>query len=90
MNVEERARAERGAADQGGGRGHRAVVGTQHARVYAQRPDVDLCAVVGRTPERAATRAGEFGANPYVDLEEMLERERPDQPPLRHPGGHGR
>jgi myo-inositol 2-dehydrogenase/D-chiro-inositol 1-dehydrogenase len=61
-----------------------AVVGTgpwwgrEHARVYAERPDVDLCAVVGRTPERAATRAGEFGANPYVDLDEMLERERPD------------
>jgi myo-inositol 2-dehydrogenase / D-chiro-inositol 1-dehydrogenase len=34
--------------------------------------------VVGRTPERAAARAGEFGANPYVDIDEMLERERPD------------
>jgi myo-inositol 2-dehydrogenase/D-chiro-inositol 1-dehydrogenase len=61
-----------------------AVVGTgpwwgrEHARVYAERPDVDLCAVVGRTPERAAARAREFGTSPYVDLEEMLERERPD------------
>jgi len=61
-----------------------AVVGTgswwgrEHARVYARRPDVELCAVVGRNPQRAADRAGEFGANPYVDLEEMLERERPD------------
>ena len=61
-----------------------AVVGTgpwwgrEHARVYAERPDVELCAVVGRTPERAAARAREFGTNPYVDLEEMLERERPD------------
>jgi myo-inositol 2-dehydrogenase / D-chiro-inositol 1-dehydrogenase len=61
-----------------------AVVGTgpwwgrEHARVYAERPDVELCAVVGSTPERAAVRAREFRANPYVDLEEMLERERPD------------
>ena len=61
-----------------------AVVGTgpwwgrEHARVFAERPDVDLCAVVGSTPERAATRAAEFGANPYVDIGEMLERERPD------------
>jgi predicted dehydrogenase len=61
-----------------------AVVGTgpwwgrEHARVYAERPDVELCAVVGRTPERAAARAGEFGANPYVDIDQMLERERPD------------
>ncbi|HEY4725003.1 MAG TPA: Gfo/Idh/MocA family oxidoreductase, partial [Actinomycetota bacterium] len=46
--------------------------------MYAERPDVDLCAVVGRTPERAAARAREFGTSPYVDLEEMLERERPD------------
>jgi len=46
--------------------------------VWAERPDVDLCAVVGRTPERAGPRAREFGANPYVDLGEMLEREQPD------------
>jgi predicted dehydrogenase len=39
---------------------------------------VDLCAVVGTTPERAAARASEFGTTPYADLNEMLERERPD------------
>jgi myo-inositol 2-dehydrogenase / D-chiro-inositol 1-dehydrogenase len=61
-----------------------AVVGTgawwgrEHARVYAERPDTELCAVVGRTPARTQARAGEFGATPYVDLEAMLERERPD------------
>jgi myo-inositol 2-dehydrogenase/D-chiro-inositol 1-dehydrogenase len=61
-----------------------AVVGTgawwgrEHARVWAGRPDVELCAVVGRTPERTAARAREFGIKPYVDLDEMLERERPD------------
>jgi myo-inositol 2-dehydrogenase / D-chiro-inositol 1-dehydrogenase len=61
-----------------------AVVGTgpwwgrEHARVYAERPDVELCAVVGSTPERAAARAHQFSTNPYVDLNEMLEREQPD------------
>ena len=61
-----------------------AVVGTgpwwgrEHARVWAERPDVELCAVVGSTPERAAARAREFRASPYADLGEMLEREQPD------------
>jgi myo-inositol 2-dehydrogenase / D-chiro-inositol 1-dehydrogenase len=61
-----------------------AVVGTgpwwgrEHARVYSERADVDLCAVVGSTPERAAARAQEVRAAPYVDLGEMLEREQPD------------
>ena len=61
-----------------------AVVGTgpwwgrEHARVWAERPDVRLCAVVGSTPERATARAHEFRANPYTDLEQMLEREQPD------------
>ena len=61
-----------------------AVVGTgpwwgrEHARVFAERSDVDLCAVVGRTPERAAARAAEFGTKAYVDLHEMLGREQPD------------
>ena len=61
-----------------------AVVGTgawwgrEHARVFSSRPDVDLCAVVGRSPGRTRARAAEFGVNGYVDLGEMLERERPD------------
>jgi myo-inositol 2-dehydrogenase / D-chiro-inositol 1-dehydrogenase len=61
-----------------------AVIGTgpwwgrEHARVYSQRPDVDLCAVVGRSRERTEGRAREFRTTPYLDIEEMLERERPD------------
>ncbi|HEV8371770.1 MAG TPA: Gfo/Idh/MocA family oxidoreductase [Actinomycetota bacterium] len=61
-----------------------AVVGTgawwglQHARVFAARPDVELCAIVGRTRERTEERAGRFGARPYLDVEQMLARERPD------------
>jgi myo-inositol 2-dehydrogenase / D-chiro-inositol 1-dehydrogenase len=61
-----------------------AVVGTgawwgrEHARVFSSRPDTELCAVVGRSVERTTARAEEFGVNGYVDLEEMLERERPE------------
>jgi myo-inositol 2-dehydrogenase / D-chiro-inositol 1-dehydrogenase len=61
-----------------------AVVGTgawwgrEHARVFSSRPDVELCAVVGRSLERAEARAREFGGNGYADVEEMLDRERPD------------
>jgi myo-inositol 2-dehydrogenase/D-chiro-inositol 1-dehydrogenase len=61
-----------------------AVVGTgawwgrEHARVFSSRPDAELCAVVGRSPERTRVRAAEFGVGGYTDLEEMLGRERPD------------
>ena len=39
---------------------------------------MDLCAVVGRTPERTRARAEEFGTDYYLDIGEMLDRERPD------------
>jgi myo-inositol 2-dehydrogenase / D-chiro-inositol 1-dehydrogenase len=52
--------------------------GLQHARIFAARPDVNLCAVVGRTAERTAARAAQFGTRAYLDVAEMLERERPD------------
>jgi myo-inositol 2-dehydrogenase / D-chiro-inositol 1-dehydrogenase len=52
--------------------------GRQHARIFAARQDVDLCAVVGRTPERTRARAEEFGVNSYLDIQEMLDKERPD------------
>jgi len=61
-----------------------AVVGTgtwwgrEHARVFSARPDVELCAIAGRSPERTEARAQEFGVRGYVDLEQLLERERPD------------
>ena len=52
--------------------------GEQHARLFARRPDTDLCAVVGRTPERTRVRAAAYDARPYTDLEEMLDCEQPD------------
>jgi hypothetical protein len=35
-------------------------------------------AVVGRNPDRAAARAAIYGVSSYVDIDEMLDRERPD------------
>ena len=61
-----------------------AVVGTgdwwgrEHARVWSARPDSELVAIVGRTPDKTEARAAEFGTTPYTDLEAMLDRERPD------------
>lgn len=52
--------------------------GLQHARIFAERPDVDFCAVVGRTLERTRARAQELGASYYLDIQEMLDSERPD------------
>lgn len=61
-----------------------AVVGTgewwgrEHARVFSARPDVDLCAIVGRADEKARARAAEFGTTAYTDLAAMLDAEDPD------------
>jgi predicted dehydrogenase len=61
-----------------------AVVGTgawwgrEHARVFLQRPDIELCAIVGRSSDKTTHRAEEFGTTPYVDLDEMLSAEHPD------------
>jgi myo-inositol 2-dehydrogenase / D-chiro-inositol 1-dehydrogenase len=52
--------------------------GKQHARVFAGRRDFDFCAVAGRSRERTKARAEEFGAGYYLDIQEMLDRERPD------------
>lgn len=52
--------------------------GEQHARVFADRTDTVLAAVVGRDPRRTGARAAAYGATPYTDLDQMLTRERPD------------
>ncbi len=52
--------------------------GLQHARIFATRPDVDLCAIVGRTEQRTKARAALFGTRVYLDIGEMLDREQPD------------
>lgn len=52
--------------------------GLQHARVFSQREDVDLCAVAGRTPEKTQARARQFDLRCYLDIDEMLDKEKPD------------
>jgi predicted dehydrogenase len=51
--------------------------GRQHARVFGSRPDVELCAVAGRTPERTAARAAEWGIRAYTSIATMIDQERP-------------
>jgi predicted dehydrogenase len=52
--------------------------GYQHARVFSSRPDVEFVAIAGRTAEKTTRRAAEFGVRGYTDMDEMLDRERPD------------
>jgi predicted dehydrogenase len=52
--------------------------GLQHARIFTARPDVDFCAIVGRTEEKTKRRAEEFGVRAYQDIDQMLEKEQPD------------
>lgn len=60
-----------------------AVVGTggwgeQHARVFADRTDTELVAVVGRDPARTEARASAYRTRGYTDVDAMLDAERPD------------
>lgn len=52
--------------------------GNQHGRILAVDPRVDFCAVVGRNEEKTRHRAEEYGVHWYLDIQEMLDRERPD------------
>jgi myo-inositol 2-dehydrogenase/D-chiro-inositol 1-dehydrogenase len=61
-----------------------AVVGTgewwgrQHLRAFADRPDVEVVAVVGRHLDKARARAELVGARGYDDVTRMVEVEHPD------------
>jgi myo-inositol 2-dehydrogenase / D-chiro-inositol 1-dehydrogenase len=52
--------------------------GYEHARVLKARKDVELCGIVGRTAEKTAARAAEFGTRSYTSIEQMLVKEKPD------------
>lgn len=52
--------------------------GREHARIFSQRPDVEFLAICGRDTAKTAARAAEYGVRPYIDIDEMLSRERPD------------
>src|SRR6202035_3132608 len=54
------------------------VWGRHHARVFSQRPDVQLCAVAGRSLAKTQAPAAEFGLRAYTNVQEMLTTEKPD------------
>ena len=63
--------------------------GYQHARVFAARDGVELCAVAGRTEARTKARARQFGMRYYLDIQRMLDAEKPDLVSLSLPNmGH--
>lgn len=60
-----------------------ALIGTggwarEHARILQGRPDVDFCGIMGRNAERTATRAKEYGTQPYTSIKTMLDEQKPD------------
>ena len=52
--------------------------GRRHASAYAANPNVEFCAVCGRTSEKTKDRAEEFHVRAYTSISEMMEKERPD------------
>lgn len=52
--------------------------GKQHARILAAHPEVEFCAIAGRTAEKTQARADQHGVRAYLDVGEMLDKERPD------------
>ncbi len=63
--------------------------GLQHARIFSQRDDVDFVAIAGRTAEKTEARAKQFGVRAYTDVDQMLEKEKPDLVALSLPNqGH--
>lgn len=70
-----------------------ALVGTggwarQHARIFSLHPGVEFCGIQGRNTERTQARAEEYGTHPYTDLQEMLEKEKPDMVAICLPNQH--
>ena len=52
--------------------------GRQHARIFAAHPEVEFCAIAGRSAEKTEARAAQYGVHAYLDVGEMLDKERPD------------
>jgi predicted dehydrogenase len=60
--------------------------GYQHARAFSSRRDTVLTSITGRTEERTRRRAEEFGVPYYLDIADMLEKDRPDFVSVCMPG----
>jgi UDP-N-acetyl-2-amino-2-deoxyglucuronate dehydrogenase len=66
------------------------VIGPVHAEAIASLPDAELVAVIDILPERAQQLASNYGATPYMDLQDMLAHERLDVVIICTPSGlHG-
>jgi UDP-N-acetyl-2-amino-2-deoxyglucuronate dehydrogenase len=66
------------------------VIGTTHAEAISTLPDAQLVAVCDPVPERAHKLADKYGVTPYLDLQEMLDREQLDVVNICTPSGlHG-
>jgi myo-inositol 2-dehydrogenase/D-chiro-inositol 1-dehydrogenase len=52
--------------------------GREHARIFSRRADVEFVAICGRSADKTAARAAEYGVRPYTDIDAMLAAERPD------------
>jgi predicted dehydrogenase len=52
--------------------------GRQHTRIFSQRPDTELVAVVGRDAGRTDEHASSLGVPGFTAVGEMLDRTRPD------------
>ena len=46
--------------------------GLQHARVFSQHPDVQLCAIAGRSEAKTRKRAEQFHLRAYTDIDAMI------------------
>lgn len=62
--------------------------GQQHVRIFNQRPDIDLVAVVGRDPARTAYAAAAAGTAGYTDITAMLDATQPDLVSVCLPNEH--
>jgi UDP-N-acetyl-2-amino-2-deoxyglucuronate dehydrogenase len=66
------------------------VIGPTHAKAISSLPDVRLIAVADVVAERAQQLAEIYGATPYANVQEMLDRERLDVVDICTPSGlHG-
>lgn len=63
-------------------------MGHQHARVYADLPDIDLVAVADPNGAAAEAVCRRHGGRPYTDHRRMLKAERPDAVSIAVPTVH--
>lgn len=54
------------------------AMGRNHARVYAELPDVDLLAVADADPKTAADVAQRYNTQAYTDYRSLLDEQKPD------------